>query len=201
MKSPLKYPLKNAETGRSHFYAPPLPHSKSQLSPRRASGPVWYPESCNCYRGVTPWSHGSGGQLGLNFQVPHVSNKWRAQYRESFQERGLLACLNSGDLRLLIKHISGSQPESSLETKEASGSHPHSLPLPHSRLPVSLRKELVHISGVPALVFTAQRRHPLITWLWWPVGLMFTGLIAANKLSLTSYQPRAQWRGLDRNTS
>ena len=61
---------------------------------------------------------------------------------------------------------------------------------------MSLRKEHVHKSGTPDFVVAAQRTHPLIAWLWWPEGLVFTvNEIVANKQFLTGYLPRAQCRG------
>ena len=37
------------------------------------------------------------------------------------------------------------------------------------------KKELVHMCGAPRFVAIAQWTHPLIAWLWWPMGPVFTG--------------------------
>ena len=58
------------------------------------------------------------------------------------------------------------------------GHHLYALPLPRTRVPVSLGGELLHVSGVPVFV-AATREHLYITWCSWPVGLILvdpTGL-------------------------
>lgn len=55
-----------------------------------------------------------------------------------------------------LPHTSRSPLEHTPPTDETCRCHPGTLPLPHSRAPVSPGRELLHVSGVPIFVAAAQ---------------------------------------------
>lgn len=149
--------------GRCHLCT--LPHSRSPLSPRKqlvhfdplifaaatqrtclhhlalvASGAY----ACGSYRTVI------NGERDLNQLLPLGHRADTLKCTPSFCERGILAYFYSCGLRgrHLIKYTFGADynPLQRLG-RRASGHHLHILPLPHPNSPVSLRKELVYMSG------------------------------------------------------
>lgn len=112
-------------------------------------------------------------------------------------EWSLLIYLHSCDMRnsLLMKHTSRFWIRSSPEIREDNECHIHAFPLPHPRSLVSLRKEFVNMFVTQAFEAAIYKAHPLIAWLWWPVGILFMGWTSYYQIKfLRHLHPRAHNR-------